>query len=308
MERLARGLGGFSLALGIPQVTMPGGFARWIGARDEGHCRAWLRAVGLREIAAGVAILSRRRPVGWLWARVAGDAMDLALLSLALRSGDAYRGNRTLAAIAAVVGVTVLDLYCSLELSRRAGATPGRGQEDYPVHVKNAITIKRSPEEVYRFWRDFQNLPRFMSHLEAVQVIDERRSHWRATAPAGRTVEWDAEMLEDRPNELIVWRSLEGADVDNSGRVRFRPGPGGRGTEVEVELRYDPPGGKLATIVAKLFGEDPSQQVYGDLRRLKQVLETGEVVRSDAVLDRARMPQRPAQPPEGGRPQAMATG
>jgi uncharacterized membrane protein len=166
------------------------------------------------------------------------------------------------------------------------------------MHVRKASTINRRPEEVYRYWRDFQNLPRFMSYLEAVQVTGERRSHWRTSAPAGTTVEWDAEMVEDRLGELIAWQSLEGADVPNSGQVHFRPAPGGRGTEVDVELQFDPPAGKLGRAVAKLFGKDPGQQVATDLRRFKQILETGEVVVSDATIEGAHLAQRPAQPPE----------
>ena len=162
------------------------------------------------------------------------------------------------------------------------------------IHVREAIRLEVPLEFAYGFWRRLENLPRFMEHLQAVRVIDDRRSHWRARAPAGTTVEWDAEIIEDRPNELIVWRSLDGADVPNTGSVRFTPAPGGRGTEVRVELRYDPPGGALGALVAKLFGEEPGQQVGGDLRRLKQVMETGEVVHSDASIHRGMHPARPS--------------
>ena len=135
-----------------------------------------------------------------------------------------------------------------------------------------------------------------MSHLESVQADGNGRSHWKAKAPAGMTVEWDAEITEDRPNELIAWRSV-GGQVDNSGSVRFVPAPGGRGTEVHVEMRFDPPGGVLGKWAAKLFGESPEQQVYDDLRHFKQVMETGEVVLSEGSFDGSRIVQRPAQPP-----------
>ena len=184
--------------------------------------------------------------------------------------------------------------------------TSGRGAKG--IKVEKSLTITKSPEELYRFWRDFENLPRFMGHLESVRVTGERRSHWRAKAPAGRTVEWDAEIVDDRPNELIAWRSLDGADVPNSGVVRFGPAPGGRGTEVKVELEYTPPGGAVGATIATLFGEEPTRQVAEDLRVLKQVLETGEVVRSDATLEGSGLPQRPAQPPAGAREHATATG
>ncbi len=143
------------------------------------------------------------------------------------------------------------------------------------VRVDESIVLNRARGEVYRFWRNLENLPRFMDHLEAVTVLDERRSHWTAKGPAGSRVEWDAEIHNEIPNELIAWRSLQGSEVDNAGSVHFMPTENGD-TEVRVVLRYDPPAGKLGAAVARLFGEDPSRQVADDLRRLKQVLETGE--------------------------------
>jgi uncharacterized membrane protein len=160
--------------------------------------------------------------------------------------------------------------------------------------------VLQSPEQVYEFWRDFRNLPRFMEHLESVELLEGRRSRWRAKAPVGSNVEWEAEIVEDRPNEMISWRSLPGSEVDNTGSVRFLPAPGGRGTEIRVALEYDPPGGRLGAKVAKLFGEAPEQQVASDLRRLKQVLETGEVVHSDASIHRGMHPARPAAADEMG--------
>src|SRR5579875_1956057 len=123
------------------------------------------------------------------------------------------------------------------------------------MEVQKAITINRPAAELYAYWHDFENLPRFMAHLDAVRATGAGRSHWTATAPANQTVEWDAEVVEDRPNALIAWRSLDGAAVTNSGAVRFTPAPGDRGTEVHVDLRYDPPAGALGAAVAKLFGE-----------------------------------------------------
>jgi uncharacterized membrane protein len=165
------------------------------------------------------------------------------------------------------------------------------------MDVRKAITVNRPLEETYRFWRDFQNLPRFMRHLESVQVTGDGHSHWRAKAPAGKTVEWDAVIVDDQPNRRIAWRSLPGADVENAGDVRFEPAPGGRGTEVHVELRYDPPAGALGALVAKLFGEEPAQQVQDDLRRFKQVLETGMVAESEATLHGRPHPARPPEAP-----------
>ena len=148
----------------------------------------------------------------------------------------------------------------------------GRG-----IRVEKSVTINRDASEIYEFWRKLENLPRFMEHLESVTTYDDKRSHWIAKGPAGKSVEWDAEIINEVPNELIGWRSLEDSEVDNAGSVQFRRAAGGRGTEVRVTMRYDPPGGALGAVVAKLFGEEPGQQVEGDLRRLKSLLEAGEV-------------------------------
>jgi uncharacterized membrane protein len=291
-ERLADGLGWFSVGLGLTQLAAPRWLAPFIGVQETNNVRTLLRAVGTRELACGVGILTRPRSAGWLWARVAGDAMDLALLGAAFASKKSHRGNVALAT-AMVVGVTALDVLSGVQLGRRPGSA-GRPRKDRAMDVKQSITVNRPPDELYRFWHDFENLPRFMSHLESVQALDNGRSHWKAKAPAGKTVEWDAEVVDDLANELIAWRSLEGADVGNTGSVRFTPAPGGRGTEVRVQLQYDPPGGAIGAMAAKLFGEEPAQQVYDDLRAFKQVMEVGEVVRSDASIH-AR--PHPAQPP-----------
>jgi uncharacterized membrane protein len=148
----------------------------------------------------------------------------------------------------------------------------GRG-----VRVEKSVTINMPREQVYAFWRDFRNLPRFMHNLEDVQVIDEKRSYWVAKGPAGTNVDWEAEIINEIPNELIGWRSIDGSQVDNAGSVHFTPAAGGRGTEVKVILRYDPPAGKLGANVSKILGEDPAANVQEDLRRLKMLLETGEI-------------------------------
>ncbi|HEX6314222.1 MAG TPA: SRPBCC family protein [Gemmatimonadaceae bacterium] len=151
------------------------------------------------------------------------------------------------------------------------------------MKVSRAITVRRPRSEVYAFWRDFENLPRFMYHLAYVENLGSGRSHWVARAPAGRSVEWDAEIIADRPDEEISWRTMgKDDDVRHTGSVYFVPAPGDRGTEVHVRLNYDAPGGKVGAMVARLFGEEPSQQVDDDLRRFKQVMEVGEVVRSEA--------------------------
>ncbi len=296
----ARALGWFSLGLGLAEVVAPRRLARLIGVEDSDRNRNTLFFYGLREIASGVAILSQDRPRAGVWARVGGDVMDLAFLGGGLASGKSRRPRVTLAT-AAVLGVTVLDILTGRELVRdaREQTRPagGSAQAGGGIHVEQSITVGRPPEEIYRFWRDFENLPRFMEHLESVKVLDDRRSHWRARAPAGSSVEWDAEIVEDRPNQRISWRSVANVEVPNTGTVRFTPAPGNRGTEIHVELRYEPPGGKLGSLVAKLFGEEPGQQVKSDLRRLKQVIETGEVVHSDASMHRGMHPAQPSASP-----------
>lgn len=289
---VARGLGWFSIGLGLAQAAAPQQFGELIGIGDGEGRQATLRAVGLRELAAGVGILVQDRPTVWLWGRVGGDAMDLTLLGAALRSDSAQPGRIT-GAMAAVAGITALDVWCSQEFSRRPALRAGATAGDGGIQVVKSITVNRPADELYRFWHDFRNLPRFMSHLESVQVAGDGRSHWRAKAPAGTSAEWDAETVEDRPNELIAWRSLPGADVNNAGSVRFTPASGDRGTQVRVELRYDPPGGPIGVAIAKLFGEEPSQQVYDELRAFKQVMEIGEIVQSDATAADGH----PAQPP-----------
>ncbi len=165
--------------------------------------------------------------------------------------------------------------HCSVYQALGINTAESKGQQG--IKVQKAVTINKSPEELYRFWRNFENLPRFMTHLESVRVMGDRESHWVAKAPANTTVEWDAEIIEDRENEYIAWRSLPGAQVANAGEVRFVPALGNRGTEVQVSLTYDPPAGALGALVAKLFGEEPNQQIAGDLRRFKNVMEAGEI-------------------------------
>jgi len=291
-ERLTRGLGLFSIGLGLAQVAATRVVAESIGVPDGDSTRTVLRLVGAREITAGLGTLTQRWPVAWLWARVAGDAMDLALLGRALLTRNADR-NRVLLALASVAGITILDLRTSLQQSRRPATARGRSAKEDAMHVKQVITVNRSPEEVYGFWHDFQNLPQFMPHLESVQVLGNGRSHWKTKAPIGKSVEWDAEITEDKPNQVIAWHSVDGAEIENAGAVHFERAPGGRGTVVRVELDYDAPGGEIGKGIAKLFGDEPNQQVTTALRVFKQVLETGQVTKSEATVQG----QGPARPP-----------
>jgi uncharacterized membrane protein len=143
------------------------------------------------------------------------------------------------------------------------------------VKVEEVITINRTPAELFAFWRNFENLPRIMEHLESVECIDQRRSRWRARGPGNKVVEWESDVINEHPNELIAWRTLPGSDVQHAGSIRFAPAPGGRGTEVKVSMEYET--SKFAHFVAKLFGRSPDQQIAEDLRRFKELMETGEI-------------------------------
>lgn len=149
---------------------------------------------------------------------------------------------------------------------------------DKSLRVEKSVTIfNKSPEELYRFWRNFENLPTFMKHLKSVQVIDQTRSHWVVDAPIGDSIEWDAEIINEQENQFIAWTSVEGATVENSGFVRFKAAPLGRGTEVKVVIEYNPPGGQVTANLAKLFGKDAKQQIGDELRRFKMLMEAGEI-------------------------------
>lgn len=177
----------------------------------------------------------------------------------------------------AATGYCPLYQALGIDHSQEQGEATAEDFYSRGIHVESSRTIMKPAEELYRFWRNFENLPRFMDNLESVRVIDDKRSHWTAKAPAGTTVEWDAQIINEKENELIAWRSLENADVDNAGSVRFLPGPNGRGTEVRVVIDYIPPAGRVGFAIAKLFGREPRQQVEEDLRKFKQLMEAGEI-------------------------------
>jgi uncharacterized membrane protein len=204
------------------------------------------------------------------WASLIGGG---AMVLMGLRQGS-LRGALT----ALAGGGLVYQGATKQSTIQKAQEAIGLNQ---PIKVEKTVTINKSAEELYRFWHDFENLPTFMKHLKSVKVYNEKRSHWVANAPLDNTVEWDADILEDRENEFISWASVEGADIDNSGFVRFKKAPGDRGTEVKVVLEYNPPGGALGATVAKLFGEEPEQQIGDELRRFKMLMEAGEIATTE---------------------------
>lgn len=193
-------------------------------------------------------------------------------------------------ALAAVVGGLLqrgatghCQLYHKLGVSTADPRRPSlkRGSVHRGILIKRSITVSRPVDNVFAFWRHLENLPRFMLHLQSVTSSGPNRSHWVVRGPMGSTVEWDAEIINEKPNELIAWRSVEGSEVDHAGTVRFNRAPGDRGTEVHVELNYEPPGGRFRRAIAWLFGEEPRIQMEDDLMRFKQLMETGEIASVD---------------------------
>ncbi|TQM80003.1 putative membrane protein [Saccharothrix saharensis] len=304
MQRRGRRLGWLSFALGVVQLAAPGVMRRLGGVDDSARSRAVVPVVGARELVHAAGLLTSRRKGTWAWTRVVGDAMDLTALGVALAHRDGARRRRLVGVTGAVAGITALDLLTAVQATReaRTGSAPaGQGlRKGGSVELTATTTIRKPPSEVYAFWRDLENLPTFMAHLEQVRTTGDRTSHWSASAPFGKSVEWDAEITDETPGEKIVWRSTGEAAVPNAGTVRFTPAPDGVSTEVFVVLVYEIPGGAVGKAVAKYFGEEPHQQLDDDLRRFKQVVETGEVVRSDGApwgkRAREEFPQRPAQP------------
>ena len=285
-ERLARALGWFSIGLGLAELAAPQALARAIGIADRrpwplarnGHASV-LRFFGAREIATGIGILAERSPAPWLWARVAADLLDLSYLGSNMRktSTDSARLG---AAAAAVAGVTALDIACSRRLSAPRSVA-SQVEADGFVRLVGSVSVNRPPDECYAFWRKLENLPRVMRYLESVVQTGDGRSHWKVCTPGGMRIEWNADITQDRPNELISWRARDGSMLPNDGALHFLPGPNGEGTLIHATLRYKPPGGKLAAAATALFGGPGAPQLKENLRRFKQVLETGEIITTE---------------------------
>jgi uncharacterized membrane protein len=196
----------------------------------------------------------RRRSIGGLGLTVAGAAL-------------LHRG-----------GTGHCNTYQALGISTANGQAHDSRETEVArdVHIEKSIVIDKSPQELYNFWRQFENLPRFMDHLESVNSVGFNRWHWVAKAPTGIRPEWDAEIYNEKPNELIAWRSLDG-NFTNAGSVRFEPAASEGGTLVKVVMNYNAPGGKISSLLARLFGQEPGQMIEGDLRRLKRLLERSEI-------------------------------
>jgi uncharacterized membrane protein len=210
------------------------------------------------SVAAGTALtlfgLSRRRPSGFVLAILGG----LLIRRGALGHCEVY---------------DALDLNTASSSGDTRRVLAGKGGS----LVDEATIVNRPAAELYQFWRNLENLPQFMHHLESVEQISETLSRWRARGPGGATVEWTAEIINEVPNQLIAWRSIEGSDVVSAGSVHFEDAGGNRGARIRVRLQYSPPGGKVGAAVAKLLGRDAATEIREDLRRFKQLREAGEV-------------------------------
>ena len=264
---LARFLGWFSLGLGAAELAMPRVVAKISGTKK--NCNL-IRMYGLREIIAGVGILTRRDPGPWLWMRVGGDIVDLASLIAGARKGKTLASASS---VAAVAGVTALDVMCAQNCATSAGP---RG-----VRAEANVLIARPPDECYRFWRDLRNLARCATADVSVRDTGERAAHWTMRLPGGRQLEWDVEIVEDEPYKRISWRHLPGGLIAAAGSVTFEAAPGGRGTLVRVQIDYHHPGAAAIAPLTRFFGKHPEQMLLKSLRRLKQMLEVGEVLTTE---------------------------
>jgi uncharacterized membrane protein len=259
-------LGWFSIGLGVAQLVAPRTLGTMAGIKGRTKL---MRAIGTREIMSGIGILNRAGHPGWLWSRVAGDAMDLMLLSVAARKASRGQRQRMACATAAVAAMTALDVLASVRQSR------AMHEAQLSLILEKSISVNRAPDAVYQFWRNIDNFPRFMRRLDSVSLIGGNRSHWCARGPFGRRVEWDVEMTIDDPGKMLAWRSLDAAGY--AGSVRFESASGGHATIVHVDIDYRSRAGGFGAIVARLLRRVPESQVEDDLRRAKQLLESGEI-------------------------------
>ena len=273
-SRAAQGLGWFSVGLGLTALLAPRalGAATGVGART-----GLLRMIGLRELAAGAGLLRSRDATPWLWSRVAGDTMDLMMLGAAATRPETSARTRSLVSLGVVAGVTAADVAASLRHSRQRSRRSRAGPAD--EYIERSVVINKSRQECYAYWRDVTHAPNFMRMIDSVTVLDERNSHWVARLPGrgGARLEWNSQISEDRPGERIAWHSTQDAPLVHAGVVSFERAPGERGTLVRLVVHYGPPAGRAAMYAARAVGRPAEFEITEDLRRFKQILETGEI-------------------------------
>ncbi len=266
-----RALGWLSVGLGLAAVLAPRPLGRLTGLGETGLGEAdtLLRLVGCRELASAAGLLMQRRKAPWLWSRVAGDAMDLMLAGSATRNTKhAARAWTTVGVLAAIAAI---DVAASVRATR-TDATAKSG-----MSISEALIVNKPPQECYAFWRNFSNLPRFTPALESVTDIDERRSRWVMRGPLRTKLEWISEITADEPGSHIGWRSIDGSEIAHAGVVRFNAAPGNRGTLIRMSMHYRPVAGAAGVRLGKLIGSSPRFAIREDLRRFKQLIETGEI-------------------------------
>jgi uncharacterized membrane protein len=269
---LVQGLAWFSVGLGLTALLAP----RSLGALTGLQGRSGLvRMVGARELASGIGLMTSRNSAPWLWSRVAGDAMDVLTLGAAALKPTGGGNLRALVSLALVAGVTAADVSASMRYSSKSRGQQSRRltAEDY---VERSITINKSPQECYDYWRRQTNAPTFMRHIQSVSEVDEKTSRWVARLPGGKRVEWESRITDDVPGKRIAWHSLQQSPLVHAGAVSFDPAPGNRGTIVRVVFHYRPPATPAGTAFTRVSFV-PSFEVSEDLRRFKQLLETGEI-------------------------------
>jgi uncharacterized membrane protein len=203
--------------------------------------------------------------------------------------------------LAALLGGAALAAYAVYKGTSRGrethtAASPAPRHEPLPSHIETSVSVLRPPQELYSFWRNFENLPRFMRHLESVRNTGDGRSHWIARTPVGSRVEWDAEVIEEREGQLLSWQSVPGSQIHNAGSVLFEPMPADRGTMVRVSFDLVPPGGAAGRLAAKALGPITRQQVHEDLRRFKNLMEAGEIPTTEGQPEGRRPMINPRNP------------
>ncbi|HEU4624676.1 MAG TPA: SRPBCC family protein [Steroidobacteraceae bacterium] len=272
-HRTARALAWLSVGLGAAAVLTPRivGHLTGVGSRT-----GLLRTIGVRELASGAGLFGARNATPWLWSRVLGDTMDLMVLGSAAVNPAVGTRMRPLVSLGLFAGIAAADVAASLRQTRqrsRGGVRAGEAEE----YLERSVIINKSPQECYQYWRTLTNAPNFMHTIDSVTEIDERRSHWVAQMPGGARIEWDSRISEDKPGERIAWHSEANAPLRHAGVVSFERAPGDRGTLVRFTVHYQPPAGRAGRRVAQWFGKGPQVQIMEDLRRFKQILETGEI-------------------------------
>lgn len=268
IAQLGVALAWIGIGIGITELLVPRALARTAGLPARPRL---LQAIGTRELITNAGILLQPQKGGWGWSRVAGDVLDLSLLAWV---GQRHPHRRLPPLTAILAGMTVLDMLAAYDKQRQSVSqrvTAG------VVRIHKLLYIQRPADECYRFWRNFENFPYFMQHVAAVQVVDATHTHWRVRVPLGQHVDWTVELFSDIPARQLGWRTIAGSAVEHTGVVRFLPTIADNNTRLDIDMRYHAPLNQAGVMLAKILSEEPSQKIDDDLRRFKQLIETGEI-------------------------------